>query len=205
MKVGEEAMAYTYEKPKLSRDSETLKQTIPGWGVDLDPKNRPAVPMENLDLKATGAHWSFPERQIQRYPREKSTEHKFLTPVFGTVCPPRGISGLVRRSAYKFSEGRTAHWLLLILGDRIDVFESKVIDLLRGRLPHPIADRGLRAELKRHGIRSRIGQHRADLVHQPIDVMIFLAKTAALGLGIFALANAVRPKRRRGLLARLRA
>lgn len=59
--------------------------------------------------------------------------------------------------------------------------------------------------VKRDGIRSRIGQHRADLVHQAIDLVMFLAKTAMLAVGAFTLANAVRLKRRRGLLALARA
>ena len=188
-------MAYTHEKPNIAQAPQTLERAIPGWGVDKDRNNRPAVPMEKFDLNATGAHWYFPERQRPSYPREKSTEHKFLTPVFGTVCPPRGISGLVRRFAYNFSEGRTAHWFLLLLGDRIDVLESTVIDLFRGRLPHPIAERGLRAEVTRHGIRSRIGQHRADVVHQQIETVVFVAKVATVGLGVFMLAKAIRGRR----------
>jgi hypothetical protein len=36
-------------------------------------------------------------------------EHKFLTPVFGTSCPPRGVSGALRKLAYrKFSEADAA-------------------------------------------------------------------------------------------------
>src|SRR5215208_5150539 len=106
-------MAYTSEKPKLVPDSSVLRKTIPGWGVDLDPADRPASKKLDYNPGITGAHWDFPERQVPKYPREKSTEHKFLTPVFGTTCPPRGLSGLVRRYAYaRFSEGQTAHWLL---------------------------------------------------------------------------------------------
>src|SRR5687768_9248679 len=96
-------MGYMAEKPKLLNDSAVLRATIPGWGVDLDPVQRPAVPKENINAWATastGAHWTFPERQQPLYKREKSTEHKFLTPVFGTVCPPRGLSGVIRRFAY---------------------------------------------------------------------------------------------------------
>jgi hypothetical protein len=35
------------------------------------------------------------------WPRERSIEHEFLTPVFGTSTPPRGLSGVVRRYAYR--------------------------------------------------------------------------------------------------------
>jgi hypothetical protein len=124
-------MAYTREKPRTAPDTETLRRTIPGWGVDLDPANRPSGHRETTT--ETGAHWDFPERQPERVPREKSTEHKFLTPVFGTAQPLRGLSGAIRRYAYTFSEGQTAHWLLLICGDRVDVLEGRIEAVLAGR------------------------------------------------------------------------
>lgn len=190
-------MAYTAEKPNIARPLDELRTSIVGWGVDLDPRVRPAVPKEKFDPGATGAHWEFPERQIPRYRREMSPEHKFLTPVFGTVCPPRGLSGLIRRYAYTFSEGRTAHWTLLVLADRIDVVESRITSLLRGRPDNPIGEMGLKAELERGGLRSRIGQHRADTRHVPLDVLMFTASTVALGAGIFALTRIVARKKKK--------
>src|SRR5688572_26541326 len=103
-------MAYTPEKPPIAPDSEQLRRTIPGWGVDLDPADRPSG--EREIAADTGAHWHFPERQPELTPREKSTEHRFVTPVFGTAQPLRGLSGKIRRYAYTLSEGRTEHWLL---------------------------------------------------------------------------------------------
>ena len=38
----------------------------------------------------------------------------FVTPVFGTAQPLRGVSGAIRRYDYTFSEGRTADWLPLV-------------------------------------------------------------------------------------------
>ena len=35
-------MAYTPEKPPLAESPEELRARIPGWGVDLDPRDRPA-------------------------------------------------------------------------------------------------------------------------------------------------------------------
>ena len=81
-------MPYTLEKPPLTETADDLRARIPGWGVDLDSKDRPSVPQERFDPSATGAHWDFPERQPEKWPRERSIEHKFLTPVFGTSCPP---------------------------------------------------------------------------------------------------------------------
>jgi hypothetical protein len=181
-------MAYTAEKPRTAPDTNELRNRIPGWGVDLDPKDRPAVPKEKFNPGGTGAHWDFPERQVERWPREKSPEHKFLTPVFGTACPPKGISGAIRRYAYKFSEGRLAHWLLLVGADRVDVIESRVQGLLSGRPDNPITEAGLPSEMKYHGIRSRLGQRRADLKHQPLDLII--AGSGAL-IAVYALTRAI--------------
>lgn len=195
-------MTYTTEKPELARPTEVLRKEIVGWGVDLDPKDRPAVPKEKLNLE-TGAHWKFPERQVANYEREMSPEHKFLTPVFGTSCPPTGLSGAIRRFAFRYSEGQSAHWLLLMLADRVDVVESNVKDALRGRPDNVFAEMGLSAEVKRHGIRSRLGQGRNDLKHLPIDVVL-KAGTPILLLGAaYALVSAVRKPKKKGLLALL--
>lgn len=195
-------MAYTAEKPDLVPPTEVLKKTIPGWGVDLDPKDRPAVPKEDFNPRRFGVRWDFPERQIAHYERERSTEHAFLTPVFGTSCPPRGVSGLIRRLAYRrFSEGRAAHWLLLMFADRVDVLESRASDLLHGRIANPFSEMGLGAEIKRHGLRARRGRGRTDVRHLPIDIAMFAAprliSAAALFVAGRAVFSAVAARRRR--------
>lgn len=121
-------MPYTSDKPPLPWSVEELRSRIPGWGVDRDPKDRPSVPRERLvDVTGNGAHWEFPECQPELSPRERSIEHKMLTPVFGTTCPLRGVSGAIRRFAYdRYSEGRAAHWLLLMLADRVDSAEQRI-------------------------------------------------------------------------------
>src|SRR3954447_15200416 len=101
-------MPYTAEKPSAGPSIDELRARIPGWGVDLDPKDRPSVPREQF--LPTGAHWDFPDRQPETWPRERSVEHKFLTPAFGTAQPPHGLSGAIRKHAYaRYSEGRAAH------------------------------------------------------------------------------------------------
>ena len=166
-------MAYTPEKPPNAESSEQLRARIPGWGVDLDPKDRPSVPKLQYRPGGTGARWDFPERQPELAPRERSIEHKFLPPVFGTTCPPTGISGLIRRRAYeKYSEGRAAHWLLLIAADRVDTAESTLRSFVSLRPDNPITQTGVIAEVKHHGIRSRFGQHRADVKHHWMDPII---------------------------------
>ena len=165
-------MAYTAGRPDLTPTGDELRARIPGWGADLDPKDRPAVPQERFDPGATGAHWDFPERQPEKWPRERSIEHKFLTPVFGTACPPRGISGAIRKYAYTYSEGRAAHWLLLLAGDRVDAVESHLRSFLTLRPDNPVTETGVLSEVGRHGLASRLGQKRADLSHQALDPVV---------------------------------
>ena len=169
-------MAYTAEKPALAESSDQLRARIPGWGVDLDPKDRPSVPRERFDPGRTGAHWEFPERQPEQWARERSIEHKFLTPVFGTSCPPKGVSGMMRKYAYRrYSEGRAAHWLILVVADRVDSFGSHLRSFASLRPDNPITETGVLSEPSRHGLASRVGKKRADLVHQPLDAIIVVA------------------------------
>ena len=174
-------MAYTARKPPLAESVEELRARIPGWGVDLDPKDRPSVPRERFDPDLNGAHWDFPERQPEKWPRERSIEHKFLTPVFGTSCPPKGISGKMRKYAYTFGEARSAHWLILLAADRVDSIESHLRSFLSLRPDNPITQTGVLSELSRHGIASRVGKKRADLAHLPLDAIIVAAPWAVAG------------------------
>ena len=180
-------MAYTAEKPPLAETREQLRARIPGWGVDLDPKDRPSVPRERFDPEASGAHWDFPEQQPEKWPRERSNEHKFLTPVFGTSCPPRGVSGAMRKYAYKrFSEARAAHWLILLAADRVDSFGSHLRSFVTLRPDNPITETGVRSEFTHHGLASRRGKKRADLVHQPLDPFIVAGPWVLGGVAAYA-------------------
>src|ERR671921_2835209 len=99
--------AYVRDKRTPAPSREELRGRIPGWGVDLDPADRPSYPRLRYAPDETGAHWHFPERQPGAEGRERSVEHAFVTPVFGTAQPTAGLSGAIRRLAYaRFSEGR---------------------------------------------------------------------------------------------------
>ena len=175
-------MTYTADKPALAESRDQLRARIPGWGVDLDPDDRPSVPREWRDPSPTGAHWDFPDRQPEKWPRERSNEHKFLTPVFGTSCPPKGLAGRMRKYAYaRFSEGRAAHWLILVVADRVDSVGSHLRSFLTLRPDNPITQTGVLSEFSHHGIASRVGKKRADLVHQPLDAIIVAAPWVLAG------------------------
>jgi len=162
---------YTPHKPALAPSPDDLRARIPGWGVDADPKDRPAVPRLQFDPDLSGARWELPEQQPEKWPRERSIEHARLTPVFGTSCPPKGVSGAIRKLSYRrFSEGRAAHWMLLLAADRVDAAGAHAAALLKLH-PDPIAS-GLRGEIERHGIASRFGKKRTDVKHQWLDPII---------------------------------
>jgi hypothetical protein len=180
-------MAYTPHKPPIAETADSLRARIPGWGVDLDPKDRPSVPKLQFREGLTGAHWEFPDRQPEKWPRERSVEHKFLTPVFGTACPPKGLSGVIRRYSYaKYSEARAAHWLLLVLADRVDAWENHLKSFLTLRPDNPITETGVMSEFTHHGLSSRLGHGRSDIKHQPLDPIIIVGPWVAAGGAAFA-------------------
>ncbi len=191
-------MTYTAEKPALAESSDQLRARIPGWGVDLDPSDRPSVPRERFDPDLSGAHWDFPERQPEKWPRERSNEHKFLTPVFGTSCPPKGLSGRMRKYAYRrFSEARAAHWLILVAADRVDAVESHLRSFATLRPDNPITETGIRSEFSHRGLSSRLGQKRADLTHQPLDPFIVAGPWILGGFGAYKVVKGLRRRMRR--------
>lgn len=188
-------MPYTAEHPPTP-DSDDLRARIPGWGADLDPADRPSVPRLKFDPAATGAHWDFPDRQPEKVPRERSIEHKFLTPVFGTSTPTRGVSGLVRRYAYRrYSEGRAAHWLLLLGADRIDAVESHLASFLTLHPDNPITETGIKSELTHKGYASRVGTTRVDKSHTWMDPLIVAGPWVLSGALAVKAGRALRKRR----------
>ena len=189
------AAPYVAWKPVPAESAAALLARIPGWGADLDPADRPSFPREKPGIP-TGARWDFPERQPEKWPRERSIEHAVLPPVFGTSTPPAGVSGAMRKYAYaKYSEGRTAHWLLLMAADRVDAWEHHLRSLATLRPDNPITETGIRSEFTRGGISSRLGRRRADVNHQWMDPLVVGGPWVLAGLG--AAAVVVRALRRR--------
>jgi hypothetical protein len=121
--------------------------TVLGWGVDADPKNDPAYPMRHTEESATrGLDWQRPDLQQPDVEVLQSIEHNRLPAVVGTSTPPSGVSGVIRRYAFRRSESDWWHWLLLMGADRINVVEGVVSDLSHGKLPNIPAEMGARAE-----------------------------------------------------------
>jgi hypothetical protein len=123
--------------------------TIAGWGVDADPQNDPTYPMrERAGDDKRGMSWVRPAQQPTEVEILHSIERPNVTAVFGTSSPPSGVSGMIRRLAFKRSESKWSHWLLLMLADRINVVEGVFQDIGRGRFPNIFAEMGIRSELK---------------------------------------------------------
>jgi hypothetical protein len=131
----------TADRAAIDRSGE-----IPGWGSDLDPATRPGVPRDKAPH--IGADHLYIDIEPQRPPHRihKSTEHARLTPVFGTSCPPHGLSGKIRDVAYRYSEGRLIRWMGLMLADRVDTVEGVVSDVARLRPPNVVREMGLVSE-----------------------------------------------------------
>lgn len=122
---------------------------IKGWGVDADRENEPTYPIK----KYTGddrrrLNYERAEQQPVNIEVLHSNERPGVTAVFGTSTPPSGLSGIIRRFAFRFSEGSWGHWLPLILADRVNVVEGIVDDLRQGHVPNVMAERGWNAEWK---------------------------------------------------------
>jgi hypothetical protein len=120
---------------------------IPGWGVDADTRNDPTFPIRHReDLETRGLTWERPTQQDPDVEILTSIEHNRLPAVVGTSTPPSGLSGMIRRYAFRRSESDWWHWLLLMGADRINVVEGVIEDLGHGKVPNIPAEMGARAE-----------------------------------------------------------
>jgi hypothetical protein len=132
---------------------------IKGWGIDADPKNDPTYPMKHRNNgEHKGYTWDRPTQQVATVEILHSIERPNLTSVFGTSTPPSGLSGMIRRMAFKKSENDYGHWLPLVLADRINVVEGIIEDIKNGFFPNILAEKGYKAERKhnRQGVLTKI-------------------------------------------------
>ena len=122
---------------------------IPGWGVDADPENDPTFPMrDRSEEDRTGPGWQGPPQQQVDVEILQSIEYNRRPAVVGTSTPPSGLSGMIRRTAFRFSESDWTHWLMLMGADRINVVEGVIQDLGRLKVPNIPAEMGIRSELE---------------------------------------------------------
>lgn len=126
------------------------RDQIQGWGADLDRANRPAVPMERTPPRLDRVPTMVP--QLKKVEILHSNERPGLTPVFGTSTPPSGLSGMMRRAAFKFSENDIRHWLILLAADRVNVGEGLIDDLAKGHVPNIFKEMGGPSEFRHNRV-----------------------------------------------------
>ncbi len=122
---------------------------IKGWGIDADPANDPTYPIKKYNGDDHNRlNWERPPLQPETVEILKSVEHLRMPAVFGTPNPPSGLSGALRRIAFRFDESEYGHWLNLLLADRINVVEGVIDDLRHGHFPNIFSERGMKADWK---------------------------------------------------------
>jgi hypothetical protein len=136
-----------YIDPEMDRKIANTVKDIPGWGMDADPENDPTYPMK----KRNGAdyeriHYEKAPQQPVNIPVFHSIERPGITRVFGTSTPPSGVSGAIRKFAFRYSEAKATHWMTLVLADRVDVVEGVIADLRNGIFPNFVEELGWKAE-----------------------------------------------------------
>ncbi len=158
------------ELEKKSIENRTIDPAqVKGWGIDADPENDPAYPMKvRNNAEHAGYSWERPPQQIANVEILHSNERPNLSSVFGTSTPPSGVSGMIRRAAFDFSENSYAHWVPLMLADRVGMIEGVVSDLAHGHVPNVFEELGLKADWK---------HNRANLI---TNTVIAVAAGAAL-------------------------
>lgn len=122
---------------------------IKGWNIDANPEDEPNYPMKSYNgADHKRLNYKRPELQEPDVEVLHSNERPGLTAVFGTSSPPAGLSGLIRRFAFSYSEGSYGHWLPLLLADRVNMVEGVIDDITHGHIPDFFAERGWGAEWK---------------------------------------------------------
>ncbi len=122
---------------------------IKGWGIDADPKNDPTYPIKKrTNEEHKGYTWQRPEQQPIDIEILHSNERPNVSAVFGNTLPPKGLSGMIRRFAFGYSENKYRHWLPLLLADRVNVIEGFVDDFSKGIIPNIFYEKGMKADWK---------------------------------------------------------
>ena len=133
----------------LDRQIANHEKDIPGWGIDADPQNNPTDPIKHWNgADHERLNYEKPPQQAPTVEVLHSIERPGLSCVFGTSVPPRGLSGSIRRFAFKYSENTYMHWLPLVIADRVDVIEGIIDDIKEVHFPNSIKEKGRSTEWK---------------------------------------------------------
>ncbi len=159
---------------------------IPGWGMDADPENEPNYPVK---IYTGDDHNRINYERADQQPINMevlmSNERPAMTRVYGTSVPPSGLSGMIRRYAFKHSEDRYRHWIPLIMADRINAVEGIIEDIGQGYFPNIAAERGWKVEWK----------------HNPKGMATKVLTVAGIGLLLYL---SIKSKKKKGWKALLK-
>jgi hypothetical protein len=168
---------------RTNTDIESLREKfrhIPGWGIDADPENEPTYPMKHYNgADRERGHYEKPTPQPVTVEILKSNERPSISSVYGSSTPPSGLSGAIRRYAFKYSEGSFGHWLPLIFADRVNVIEGYIEDFSKGHIPNIFAEHGWKSEWK----------------HAPVQLVRKVATTVAVAAAVVWLLSDKKKKR----------
>jgi hypothetical protein len=148
------------EKRPFENNRGSERPDIKGWGIDADPKNDPTYPIKHRNNgEHKGYTWERPPLQPVNVEVLHSNERPNITAVFGTTSPPSGLSGAIRRFAFRYSENSYGHWLPLLLADRVNAVEGVLDDIRHGHFPNILAEKGYKGKWKHDpaGTAARIG------------------------------------------------
>jgi hypothetical protein len=149
----------TFVESDMDRSIANAPKDIPGWGIDNDPKNDPTYPMKHRNgADYERLNYQKPTQQPVTVEILKSIERPTLSHAFGTSTPPSGLSGMIRRFAFRYSESTYMHWVPLVVADRVNVVEGIIDDLAHGHVPNIFAEKGWQAEWKynRNGLIKKV-------------------------------------------------
>jgi hypothetical protein len=104
--------------------------------------------MRHINKDDHGMRGRRPTQQAQTVEVLCSIERDDLSATFGTSTPPSGVSGMIRRRAFRYSEAKWAHWMMLLAADRVNVVEGVFEDLSRGQIPNVPAEMGVMSEIR---------------------------------------------------------
>jgi hypothetical protein len=131
----------------VSAHGATPARRSPVEPVDLDPSRRPGVPKERPPQPWPNSR--FPPQRMTAAPSapRHGRPNKPMPPVYGTAVPPRGVSGALRKAAYRYPDHVATHWLMLLLADRVDSWGTRAWRLAKVMTPLAllmfVADRAL--------------------------------------------------------------
>lgn len=110
---------------------------IVGWGADLDPAQRPGVPKEfnRETVMSPHHHKAIVAKQKLGRDINLTIERAEMPPVFGNTTNPRPLSTPLRKLAFRYSEDKLRHWMLLLFADRVNMVEGWFEDIGQGKMP----------------------------------------------------------------------